>query len=1506
MAKFSVKKPFTILVMVITILILGIVSVTRMQTDLLPEISLPYIMIITTYPGGSPEKIEAQVCEPMESALGTITGVKNISSVSNENYGLVQLEFEDDTDMDSAMVKISSALDAVKDYLPEDCGTPSILEIGLDMMATQYLAVGYEGKTIEETSDFIEENVIPYIERQDGVAKVNSIGLVEKTIQVELDKNKVDALNNKILAKADDEFAKALDQLEEAKDKLEDSEESMAKNRKKLKDSEKELNDAQIDLADGIKTLYESEIELADGKRKLKESQSELDSGWEELAKGREQIEQSKNELENGKREYEIKKEETKGELSETETKLLSAKSELEASKTHLNLEIATLEGTNEAIDKTKEGIKQVEAGISGIKELRESINKVTAGASQAGMSINTIGEMEGMEGYGVLPQGTVAQLKGALSKLSINADSNTSIPDLMAALDNSEKNMQNTKADLEKEMQSMGSKTLNNTLIEKYKSSMAEIDANMSQVDEGLRQLYAGNTEAAIQMANAQTQMTLAEYQLKTAETSLASTEKQLNSAQEQIDQGWDQLEDGQKQIDDGWKKIDDGQKQIDDGWKQLQEGREQLADGQKQIDDGWEDYYDAVETFEKQKVEAIRHANADELLSLSTISQLLYAQNFEMPAGYIDDKDDNSWLLKVGENFKSVDELSDAVLCNIDDIGDVKISDVARVTVIDNALDSYAKINQDDAVILSIFKSSTSGTNEVSRACKKAINDLETKYDGLSIMMVMDQGDYITIIIKSLLQSMIIGAILAIIILAIFLKDVRPTIVVALSIPLSVLAAIVALYFSNISLNIMSLSGLALGIGMLVDNSIVVMENIYRLRGRGVEAPRAAVQGTKQVTGSIVASTLTTVCVYFPLVFTTGMVRDLMMPMSFAIIFCLLASLLVAMTLIPATSSTLLRNSKAKDHKFFDKIQDIYGNILDFCLKVKIIPLLLAIVLLALAIWRVINMGIVMLPEMTSNELQASMRLNEELTRDECYELAGQALTEIQNIDGVSQVAVMSGGERSLFVDMGSSEVDYKSYSYMIVMDEDSTGKEAVSKAVKQAEAIFEAINPEEYSVSSSMMDMSQLTGSGLSINIYGDDLDTLEKISDDVIDIVKSVDGFEEVTNGQEVPDQVIHLVIDRDKAISMGLSVAQIYMGIQDKMDAEKKAVSVNIDGKDMDIMVVTHIDPLTYDNLMDFTFEVSEKDDDGNTYTHDVALGEIAKENMEDGFVTIRRENQSRYITVSAVPKEGENVTLLTRELEPLINKYELPSGYTLKITGEFDSVMTMIKDMILVLLLGFAFIYLVMVAQFQSLLSPFIVIFTVPLAFTGGLIGLWFTGESLSITSMMGFVLLLGTVVNNGIVFVDYTNQLRKQGLDRHTALIATGKTRMRPILMTAMTTIFAMSMMMFGDDMGSQMGKGMAIVVAGGLLYATIMTLIIVPVMYDILYKRQPLDVDTGSEDLDDVPDDAAEYIENMNRESENLTKDDDKKRKYSSSKKVKKVKKRKPIDKSNSDDDI
>lgn len=1403
MEKFSVKKPFTILVMVVAIIILGFVSLSGMTTDLLPKMSLPYLLVITTYPGASPEKVESSVSEPVESALGSISGVKNVYSMSYENYGIVELEFADGTDMDSAMVKVSSALDSVKSALPEECGSPNIMEISMDMMASVYLAASYESKDIQETSRFVEDTLIPYLERQEGVTSISDIGIVENSISVDLNQDKIDVLNEKILAKTNDAFADAVDQLNDAK--------------KQLLESEQKLADSTQELVDGQK-------DIDDGRTKLDDAQKELDEQKEKLEDAKDSLEDQKKDTENKL----ATASQALDQLNALQTDLLT----LQAQEASLKATITQIERSLEEQGKTTNDIPNVVAGLDQMSTVLTSslmnltdkdstyVNSALA-AANPGMSLQSL-EIDATTWDTLTPEGRKELLQKTAAGYQTQKALLSGYKDYVSSLNS----LQVEKAGVQ--------------------AAVSAAEAELKKSGVSYTDIEKAKIEAAAGFGAASAQISSGQSALNSAQTTLDSNKESLDSAQDQITEGWDSI-----------------------------------ADAKKQLADGWDQYNTSLENFEVQKAEALRNANADQLVNMQTLSQLIYAQNFAMPAGYLDDAEDNSWLLKVGSNYESVDELSNIVLTNIEDIGDVRLCDVADITVIDNADDSYARLNGQSAVVLSVFKSSTAGTNEVSKNIAAAISELEEQYPGLSVLTLMDQGDYITLIINGVLQSMIVGAVLAILILALFLKDVKPTIVVAVSIPLSVLTALILMYFTGISLNMMSLSGLALGIGMLVDNSIVVIENIYRLRSKGVGAARAAVQGTKQVAGAIIASTLTTVCVFLPMVFTAGTVRELMMPISLTIIFTLAASLLIAMTVVPAAGSTLLRNTKEKKHPFFDKVQDIYGKMLAFCLKVKVVPLAIAIGLLVYSIWAVMRMGIVMIPDMTSNQIEISVQMPEDTDKEECYKRADQVLDAMTTIDGIGDVGAMAGGDTTLVASSsGMSDSTYDQFTFLVLTENENAGKEEVNRICREIEERTADIDC-ELTISTGMSEMSTMMGSGLSVKVYGDDLDTLTKITQDICDLAATIQGYENISNGQEEPDQVIRLVLDKDAAMRKGLTVAQIFSELNGKLTESTDAATVTIDGEDMKIVVKDGREPLTRENLLDYNFEIQTTDDNGNTVTEDHPLSEFATLVLEDGVQSINRENQSRYMTVTATVAEGSNATLLSRELQPLIDAYELPDGYTIDTAGESDTVNQMVIQMSKVLLLGLALIYLVMVAQFQSLLSPFIVLFTVPLAFTGGLIGLLLMNEPLSVMGMMGFVVLLGTVVNNGIVFVDYANQLRMGGLERREALIATGKTRMRPILMTALTTILAMASLLFGDDLSSQMSKGMAIVVAGGLAYATLMTLFIIPVMYDILFKRKPLQVDIGSENLDDVPDDAADYLkrkEQKELEQQEATQKDEK----------------------------
>ncbi len=1331
MIKYSVKKPFTILVAVIIVLVIGFVSLTGMKTDLLPDMSMPYMAVITTYPGASPEKVEESVTKPLESALGTINGVENVTSSSAENYSMVMLEFAEDTSMDSSMVKVSSAVNQIESSLPDTCGTPNIMEISMDMMATMYASVSYEGKDIYELSEFARDEVVPYFERQSGVASVSDLGIVEKTIEVRLNQEKIDQINEKILVLTNDKLA-------DAQTELTDAEQSLADAKAQINKQEQELSSQQ----------NATSSELADASLKLNEA--------------------------------------------------VASRAAYESQLNSLKASKSALEGEQKAYKKNK------------IESAYNSLNEMFAQMKAAAEAMQTQ-----MQEYSPLDAASMpANVKDAIDHPSKLKYFKTAL-ETLSSMPNSQ---------LDADMVSQAKELDKKKLVQLYDI----VNVRMPQI-----------------------------------ETELANLEVEIKVAEEVLKQVGSQM----TTIDDAYKQAEEGKISAAAGFGS---GSAQIAAAKTAMEEAQEELENANKTYQDSVSEARKNANINQMLTLEALSGMIYAQNFSMPAGYLDDKDDKQWLLKVGENYTSADELESMVLCEIDDIGDIHLNDVADITIIDNAGESYAKVNGDPGVILSVFKGSTAGTSDVSKDCLNAIDELQEEYPGLNITPLVNQGEYISMIIESIVSSMIIGALLAIIILAVFLLDVRPTLVVAFSIPFSVLTAIVIMYFAGISINMMSLSGLSLAVGMLVDNSIVVIENIYRLRYRGLDAPRSAVQGAKQVAGAIIASTLTTICVFFPMVFTTGMVRDLMLPFALTITFALTASLAVALTVVPTMGAAMLKKATPRSHRIFDRVQDFYAVILKFCLRFKAAPLGISVALLVFCVVTVMKMGIVLIPDMGSEQISVTVTMPEDTDKDTAYQKADEVMEAVLDIEGVAYVGVMDGSSSAgLIGGMGVSSSDnYSSFSYFVLPEEDYSSKDEVETICNTIETNTKEIECET-AVSNSMMgEMDEMLGSGLLLEIHGSDLDVLKTVSEDIMGLLENVDGFTNISNGQEEADEEIHLNIDKDESMRLGLTGAQIYSEISDRLTTDKTAVTMTVDEKDLDVKIINETNLLTKENLMDMEFETQKQDEDGKTVTETHKLSEFAVLDYGNSVASISRANGERQMSVSAETEDGYNTTLLSREVEDLLKEYDLPEGYRIEFGGETSNTTDMLNQMGKLLLLGFLLIYLVMVAQFQSLLSPFIVIFTVPLAFTGGLLAMLFTGEQMSLITLMGFLVLMGTVVNNGIVFVDYTNQLRIGGMERHDALIATGKTRMRPILMTAFTTILAMLAMVFSTNTASELGRGMAIVVAGGLFYATFMTMFIVPVMYDILYRKEVKVVDVGDDSMDDAPDDAAEFIEQLNRD--------------------------------------
>ena len=1435
MPKFSVKKPFTILVAVILVIVLGFVSLSGMQTDLLPNMNLPYLLVVTTYPGASPERVESDVTQPLESSLSTINGVKNVTSQSNENFSMIVLEFEDDTDMDSAMVKASTAINQMGDSLPDLAASPTLIEMSPDMMATQYVAVDCEGMDIFELSKYAEEEIIPNLERVNGVASISTTGLVEQTVQITLDQDKIDEVNDKLLVQVSDRLADAKKQLDDAE--------------AEVQDGLSQLNKAQAELDSGKAELETQKKSITDQLRDAVEQLNEQIPALEQkISEMGDQLTKAQNQLD-GLKADPSRLPELKISLSSDE--LASTRQILAQFDPQYNEEEMPADLTEAASDPVKQA-----AMIASIDRATASINGMV-GSLTGGMTIDEASSALNQQIVGLSSQiqECDAQIRQLQQALESAADEET-----RAATQAQIEALQAQKETLEQQLSAAQTQkeTLNTLDLALSQLELAKTALNNAALLVQTRQQVENEVNASLDSQRTALEQTIADLntQIEKGEAMLS----QLNSQRAQLESALQSMAENPTDpalADMAVQLLFSGtQAQISLGEFQISSGKTQLEAGQTQLDTAREEYESARE-------EALNNANLDQLLNMSTLAQLIGAQNFSMPAGYIEggEGDDNEYILKVGDAFSSVDELGDMILCNIDGIGDVRLRDVANVEMVDNADDAYAKVGKNQAVLLAIYKSSTSSTSSVSKASNAAMEAMMEENPRLHLIPIMDQGDYIELIVKNVLSNLIEGAIFAVVVLALFLKDVRPTLVVAISMPLSVLFAIVLMYFTGINLNILSLSGLALGVGMLVDNSVVVIENIYRLRNRGLPAPRAAVQGARQVSGSIISSTLTTICVFLPLVFTTGMIMDLLSDMALTIGYSLIASLIVALTVVPCAGSTVLKKQKEIRHPWFDRLLNLYEKALRFCLNCKPVPIALAVGLLVFSVWQVIHMGIVLIPEMSTNQLSVTVEMPENTAKEDAFATADAVMDQLIAIDGIETVGAMSGGAATGAIagmSTGSS-TDNTRFVYYIVLNDEGGKNQA---AIRQQIADRTADLPCEVKTSSSgMADMSSLTGGGLQIDIYGNNLEDLLTASEQVMEMLSHVDGLTEISNGQEESDAEVRIVINKDKAMRLGLTVAQVYQEIAKALTTDSTFTTLTVGSDTYDVSIVDNTRTPNLDDIFDLEFETTATDEDGNTVKETHRLGEFASRRTGESYASISRENSSRYISVTSTTMEGYNTTLISRDVEKEMQNLNLPAGCTAEIAGESTQVNDMVQEMVKMMALALAFIYFIMVAQFQSLLSPFIVLFTIPLAFTGGMLGLLIAGEQLSLISLMGFLVLMGVVVNNGIVFVDYANQLRIGGLGRTEALVATGRTRMRPILMTTLTTVLAMTAMLLSTDPGSEMGKGMAIVVIGGLSYATLMTLFIVPVLYDTFYRRPPVNVDVGDDGLDDLPDDAAEF---------------------------------------------
>lgn len=1245
-SKYSVKRPYTVLVAVVLVIVLGVVSLSKMTTDLLPDMSFQYALVITTDMGASPEQVESDVTAPIESAMATTSNIKNISSISYNSYSIVTLEYEQNANMDSVVIEIQQSLDQISGQWDDSIGTPMIMKVNPDMLPVLAAAVDVDDMDAAKLSEYVENELSPAIESLEGVASVTTTGQLEEGVQVTLNQDKIDALNKKVQKSIDKQFAKSQKEIDANKKKVEDGQSSINTGSDQLTDAINQTMDKQQEL---LKTEKDLKNQLADLKKQQK-SLSQIQSGIQTFMQ------------------------------SDAYTGIVS-------------------------VLKDNPQLAESEEMKAQIKQLNKVVKEQFAALSSLGITVNT---------YEDLPAAS-AEVSKLLAQV--------------------------------------------NTGIKTIESAQKKVESGKVSLSSALDTLNANASLTALKVSTSSAEL-----------TSAASS----------------------------------------------------LEDAQSKLDDAKDSAYDS--------------ADLNKVLSEDTITSLLAAQNFDMPAGYAMDGD-TQYLVRVGDAVEDVEDLKKLPLIDmgIDGVKTICLSDVADVTVTDNSDETYAVINGNPGIMLSMEKQTGYSTGEVTDRILEKFKSLEKEDSNLHLSVLMNQGVYIDMIVNSVMQNMIWGALLAILVLLLFLKDIKPTIVIACSIPLSVVAAVVLMYFTGITLNIISMSGLMLGIGMLVDNSIVVIENIYRLRGEGYSIKKAAVEGSKQVTGAIIASTLTTVSVYAPIIFTDGITRQLFVDLALTIAYTLVASLVVALTFVPAMSSVTLRRTKEIRHPWFDAMKEWYGRALAWCLRFKPIVLIVAVVLLAASAALCVSKGLNFMDmDMETNQISVSVsaKEGEKLTFQELTEASDQVIERISDIKGIDTIGAMAGGNSTTSLMGGGND----SVSMYILLDEDTDVKvsdvtDAITEKTKDLDC--------EVSTNTSSMDYSSYFGSGLSVRIKGNDIETLQKLAGEVADVMKDTKGTIDIDDGMEDSEPQLTISVDKKKAAKYGLTVAQVYQLVSAKMADSKTATTITTDIKDYKVYVQTEEQADTkLSDIKDMTFSYTNK----NGKEKEIPLTKICEMKETSTLSTISRDAQTRYITVSCGVDEDHNVTLVSNELQKAIDKLDIPDGYKVEMTGEDETINESMKQLVLMLVLAVIFIYLIMVVQFQSLLSPFIIMFSIPLAFTGGFIALLLTGQEINVLAMLGFIMLSGLIVNNGIVLIDYINQARRAGASKKEAIIESGKTRVRPILMTVLTTVLAMLTTALGIGDGSDMMRPMAITLIGGLVYGTILTLIVIPCIYDLFNREKDM----------------------------------------------------------------
>ncbi len=801
----------------------------------------------------------------------------------------------------------------------------------------------------------------------------------------------------------------------------------------------------------------------------------------------------------------------------------------------------------------------------------------------------------------------------------------------------------------------------------------------------------------------------------------------------------------------------------------------------------------------------------------------------NIVMPIGSVKDGE-NNLTIKVDGGIKSIEAIENIRL-RTPLGGEIRVSDIANVEKKYKKQTSKTYTNHKNGIILVITKQSTANTVDVSKSVIKEMNKIRKLNDELEITSIVDTGEFIQEAISGVGITALIGMLIAMFVIYMFLGDGKTTLIIALAMPISVMATFIFMYYNDVTINIISLGGLTLGIGMLVDNSIVVIESIYRKVEGGLESKIASIEGTKEVALSIIASTLTTVVVFLPITFTTSVVSDLFMALSFTITFSLLSSLIVAITFVPMLSAILFKNGINKERigvvqKFnigFEKLKTKYLAILNKSLVKRKRTYLVTIIFIMLTGLTVILTGTGFFPEIDEGVVFITSKFPDGTPYVRAEEVNEQLENLIKDEDYIESVASV--------VRMG----DTTSLDFFIRLVGINERDKSSAEIAKEIEEGFNDIAGVDLEASSSGGSMGGLGASGATIIVKGLDVAVINEIVNDIIKFANEIEGVGEVTSNIQQQSRQIKIKVDEDKGRMYGINMSILGDTLRTAISGTKATIYKE-EGSEIDIVIRRDEESIKY------------IDDLGNILIPtlrgaSVPLSEIGEITIESTPISISRKDQERYVEINIGLGSNDTGTII-KEMTRKLENYSMPSGYSWENAGTSKEMIDAFKQLFLAVLAAIALVYMVMAGNFESLKYPFIVMFSIPVAIATAIFGIFLIGEQINITTFIGFIMLTGIVINNAIVLIDYTNLLiRERGYNAYDGLLKAGEVRFRPILMSTLTTVLGLLPMLLSTQEGSEAMKNIALTVILGLTFSTVVTLVLIPTIYlsmDDLYKKR------------------------------------------------------------------